>query len=94
MALEVEYKFLVANAGWQDRAGAGVRMSQGYIASGDRLSIRVRVAGEQAWLNIKHAQKLTVRHEFEYAIPYADAEVLLKLACSGPLVVRVTPACG
>ena len=28
-------------------------MSQGYLASGGRVSVRVRIAGDEAWLNIK-----------------------------------------
>ena len=39
MALEVEYKFLVADASWRDDAEDGVRMRQGYLANRDRLSI-------------------------------------------------------
>ena len=88
MALEVEFKFLVADAGWQRDADAGVPMRQGYLANRDRLSIRVRIAGDQAWLNVKHAESLTVRHEYEYAIPLADAEALLATACTGPLVEK------
>ena len=47
---------------------------------------RVTLAGEEAWLNIKHARKLTVRNEYEYAIPIEDAESLLESACRRPLV--------
>lgn len=88
MALEVEYKFLVADASWREDADDGVRMSQGYLANRDRLSIRVRVAGDKAWLNVKHAESLTVRHEYEYPIPLADAEALLATACTGPQVEK------
>ena len=48
----------------------------------------MRVAGDQAWLNVKHAESLTVRHEYEYPIPLADAEALLETACTGPLVEK------
>ena len=88
MALEVEYKFLVADDSWRRIADGGERMSQGYLASGDGLSIRVRVAGERAWINIKHAACLTVRQEFEYAIPRQDADTLLRDVCRGPLVEK------
>lgn len=88
MALEVEHKFLVEGDGWKRHADDGVTMRQGYLASGNNVSIRVRVAGEQAWLNIKHARKLTVRQEFEYPIPLTDAEALLASACQGPLVEK------
>jgi adenylate cyclase len=56
-------------------------MVQGYLAGGERLSIRVRLAGDEARLNIKHARRLTVRHEVEVALPLEDARELLQHAC-------------
>ncbi len=81
MALEIERKFLVAGDGWRATADGGRRMRQGYLAGGERLSIRVRVAGDEAWLNIKHAETLTVRREFEYPVPLDDAREMLEHAC-------------
>lgn len=81
MALEIEHKFLVRNDRWRAQADDGQRMCQGYLAGNEGMSIRVRVAGEQAWLNIKHAQSMTVRREFEYAIPLPDAEEILAHLC-------------
>jgi adenylate cyclase len=42
--------------------------------------VRVRIAGEDATLNIKSADKGRARQEFEYALPLADAEALMALA--------------
>ena len=81
MALEIEHKFLLRDDSWRDLADDGQRMCQGYLAGNERMSIRVRVAGAQAWLNIKHAQSLTVRREFEYLIPLHDAEEILQHVC-------------
>ena len=81
MALEIEHKFLVTCDGWRDIAGDGRRMVQGYLAGGDRLSIRVRLTGDDAWLNIKHAYSPTVRHEVEVSLPAQDARELLDRAC-------------
>jgi adenylate cyclase len=81
MALEIERKFLVASDDWRAYAVDAKRMRQGYLAGSERLSIRVRVAGDDAWLNIKHAQSTLVRHEFEYPVPLADALELMSLAC-------------
>ena len=86
MALEIEYKFLVAGDDWRAGADAGQRMSQGYLCRGNRVSVRVRIAGDEAWLNIKHATRLTVRNEYEYAVPTADAKELLAEACEAGLV--------
>ena len=52
-------------------------MSQGYIAEAARISVRVRISTEEAWLNIKHGGLTAVRDEFEYSIPVADARALL-----------------
>ncbi len=82
MGIEIERKFLVASAGWRDAvAGQGVRMRQGYLAAGgpDQPSVRIRVAGEQAWLTVKGPGG-KVRAEFECPIPVADAEAMLALS--------------
>jgi adenylate cyclase len=86
MAVEIERKFLVANDAWRAGAGRGRRMRQGYLAGGERVSVRVRVAGAEAWLNIKHARTLTVRREFEYPVPLPDAEEMLAHACEQGIV--------
>lgn len=88
MALEIEHKYLVRSDEWRAGADDGRRMRQGYLANQEGLSIRVRAAGDDAWLNIKHAERLTVRHEYEYPIPIADAEELLDGACNRPLVEK------
>jgi CYTH domain-containing protein len=55
-------------------------LCQGYLAaSGEALTLRVRTAGtEQAWLTLKLPAGGIARHEFEYAIPLADAQALLQ----------------
>ena len=60
MATEIERKFLVAGDAWRDQTDEGVRYRQGYLTSlapgGEgRASIRVRMQGDAAYLNIKSA---------------------------------------
>jgi len=86
MGLEIERKFLVRDDGWRAGAHPGTRIRQGYLSDGDRVSVRVRVAGEAAWLNVKHALSITVRKEYEYPLPLADARELLDEACAGRVV--------
>ena len=62
-------------------------MSQGYIAGSERASVRVRIAGPDAWLNIKCGGFVASRAEFEYAIPLDEARELLELG-SGPLIEK------
>lgn len=89
MALEIEHKFLTADDSWRDQISHSVLYKQGYLSSGPQGSIRVRVADDQAWLNIKSATIGTSRLEFEYPIPLADANTLLAELCCKPLIEKV-----
>lgn len=80
MGIEIERKFLLADATWRDAASTGTRYVQGYLG-GDRCSVRVRREGDVARLNIKSIALGTTRQEFEYAIPLDDAEALLASFC-------------
>jgi adenylate cyclase len=88
MASEIERKFLVRDDGWQRDAGAGVRMRQGYIVASEAGSVRVRISGDQAWLNIKGATVGISRTEFEYPVAVADAEQILEDLCIRPLIEK------
>jgi adenylate cyclase len=85
MPQEIERKFLVTGDAWRAQAQRRERMSQGYLAGSERTSVRVRVAGERAWLNIKSGGFVASRREYEYAIPVDEARELLEL-CAGPLI--------
>lgn len=87
MAREIERKFLLTNEGWRALAERRQRMTQGYIAAGERVSVRLRIAGDEAWLNIKAGGLVASRLEYEYAVPVADARELLALAV-GPLIEK------
>lgn len=80
MPREIERKFLPKNDAWRPLAHRRKRMSQGYLASGGRLSVRVRLAGDEAWLNIKAGGLVASRQEYEYSIPVDEARELLALA--------------
>lgn len=92
MATEIERKFLVANDGWRAAAGRGVRMVQGYFESGictaPPPTLRVRIAGERAFLTVKGRPSGVSRSEFEYEIPVADAEAMLLEFCGTRIVER------
>ncbi|MBL0726267.1 CYTH domain-containing protein [Piscinibacter sp. HJYY11] len=86
MGVEIERKFLVVGAAW--RQGAGVRFSQGYLNRDKDRTVRVRIAGEQAFITIKGRTKGASRAEFEYEIPIKDGQELL-LLCERPLIEKV-----
>lgn len=84
MALEIERKFLVRGDGWRGQAKP-VLMKQGYVPTTGHRTVRVRTAGSRAWLTLKSPAKGLVRQEFEYEIPLADAEAMLKSMCGNVL---------
>ena len=88
MALEIERKFLLQSDAWRDAVDSRVLMRQGYLAGGERSSVRVRIAGEEAWLNLKAKRSGRTRLEYEYPIPLADADEILRYLCAGPLVEK------
>ncbi len=88
MGTEIERKFLVRNERWREAADAGTRYRQGYLIGSARASVRVRIEGEVARLNIKSATLGVRRSEYEYPIPVADAEELLETLCEQPLVEK------
>jgi len=88
MGLEIERKFLLCSDAWRGQVAQRVLMRQGYLSSGSRCSIRARIAGESAWLNLKTKRSGMTRLEYEYPIPLADADEILKELCDGPLIEK------
>jgi adenylate cyclase len=89
MGIEIERKFLVTNDSWHEAAGPGIPIKQGYLVGGKDASVRVRLQGDTANLNIKSATLGVRRQEFEYPIPLADAEVLLNTLCQRPIIEKM-----
>jgi adenylate cyclase len=85
MPREIERKFLLKNDAWRALAHRVQPMRQGYLATGNQISVRVRIADDEAWLNIKAGGLVASRQEYEYSIPLDEAGELLKLA-DRPLV--------
>ncbi|HEB92384.1 MAG TPA: CYTH domain-containing protein [Gammaproteobacteria bacterium] len=88
MATEIERKFLLLDDSWRRDADAGISMRQGYLIGAKRASVRVRISGEHAHLNIKSATLGVQRQEYEYEIPLADAGELLDTLCERPLIEK------
>lgn len=80
MALEIERKFLVDAKNLSAvHVADGEKISQGYLSTDPKKTVRVRIKKNRAYLTVKTANVGIVRGEFEYEIPLADAEALLKL---------------
>lgn len=82
MALEIERKFLLTSDAWRSRVERAVPMRQAYLG-GDGVSVRVRIAGDAALINIKQKRLGLAREEFEYPVPMADGLRLMELAAGG-----------
>lgn len=86
MGVEIERKFLVIGDSWRENAEDCTRYVQGYLSREADRTVRVRLAGEKAYLTIKGkppADAPLETPEFEYEIPKKDAEALLKICLPG-----------
>lgn len=90
MATEIERKYLVVDDSWRSAVSESIVMAQGYLndlqaveSGAMKTSIRARIEGDVAKLNIKSGERGVERQEFEYGIPVGDAHALLSLAVGG-----------
>lgn len=89
MALEIERKFLVnAEKLSELHLTGGEKISQGYLSTDIEKTVRVRIKKNRGSLAVKTKNVGIVRREFEYEIPLADAEELLKL-CGKNILSKV-----
>ena len=88
MATEIERKFLLKDDSWKELADEGTKYSQGYLVGSEQASVRVRIQGNKAFINIKSATIGITRQEFEYAIPLDDAAEMLDTLCDKPLISK------
>ena len=81
---EIERKFLVIGD-FKSQATSSTRISQGYIASGNGRTVRVRIRGDKGYLTIKGPSdgKGLTRFEWEKEISLAEAEALMTICEPG-----------
>ena len=87
MPVEIERKFLVTGDAWRQQA-AGRQYRQGYLSCDPARSVRIRLAGEEAWLTIKGVSQGAARAEYEYRIPVDEAREMLDKLCLQPLIEK------
>jgi len=86
MPIEIERKFLLASNEWRDEVKCSYRIRQGYMGEVGKASVRVRVQGDKANINIKSATLEMRRMEYEYEIPLDEAQEMLDQLCNQPQV--------
>lgn len=82
MATEIERKYLVRDESWRSQVHHRVHYRQGYLANNEKCAVRVRVGGETAYLSVKGSTVGASRLEFEYPVPLADAQIMLRELCT------------
>jgi len=85
MAVEIERKFLVTGQGY--RSGVPHTIRQGYLSLDPDRTVRLRVADSQGFITVK-GRGLASRQEFEYEIPVADAEQMMRSLCILPIIEK------
>lgn len=88
MAIEIERKFLIKNNAWCEQVSKQVDFQQAYLANNEQSSVRIRIEGSDANINIKSMTLGRSRSEFEYSIPLEDAQELISTLCAKPIVSK------
>lgn len=88
MPIEIERKFLVKNTDWKKEAKQSKVFRQGYLCNDPTKTVRVRIAGDAAFISVKGSSQYISRVEFEYPIPPEDAAYMLNHLCQGPLIEK------
>ncbi|HEY8499428.1 MAG TPA: CYTH domain-containing protein [Clostridia bacterium] len=87
MAKEIERKFLVKNMSFKENS-TGVLYLQGYMSTDSKVAVRVRTVGSKAYLTIKGMRSGISRLEYEYEIPYEDANEIMHNLCKKPIIKK------
>lgn len=87
MTMEIERKFLVLNDSYKQMTRP-VCIRQGYISTSVENVVRVRIAGDKAFLTIKSLISQRSRLEYEYEVPFADASEILNNICRKPIIEK------
>lgn len=83
MALEIEHKYLVKDDSYKSLAFQKVEIRQGYLNRLPERTVRVRTLNDKGFLTVKGKNTGDVRHEYEYEIPYGDANEMLTMCEPG-----------
>lgn len=80
MGKEIERKFTVIDESYREIALSCHYIKQGYLLRSAERTVRVRIMDNNGFITIKGPTSGCIRAEFEYEIPLADAEELIKMS--------------
>ena len=87
MAKEIERKFLVLNDDFKKQS-KGVLYKQGFLSTHKERVVRIRLVGKKGYLTVKGITKNISRCEYEYEIPFEEAEHMLNEICEKPIISK------
>lgn len=87
MGKETEKKFLVKRNTYR-QLGKPIAIRQGFLSVNKDRVVRIRLAGQKAFITVKGRTQGETRPEYEYEIPPADAREMLDTLCLQPLIEK------
>ncbi len=83
--IEIERKFLVKNETYKSESIKKQLITQGYLSSDPKRSVRIRICEQNAYITIKGqtSESGTSRYEWEKEINIEDAKQLMLLCLEG-----------
>lgn len=87
MAKEIERKFLVAPEKLPSLENPHV-IRQGYVSGCLTATVRIRISNDEAFLTLKGRATGVTRSEFEYPVPYSDAQQMIEELCKANVVEK------
>lgn len=88
MGIEIERKFLLKDDSWQKEAKDLLVLRQGYIKNSVEKVVRIRTSNKRGFITVKGKTENLSRLEYEYEIPFSDAEEMLDSLCEKPLIEK------
>ena len=83
MAKEIERKYLVTSTDYRDMAARVRHITQAYLSTDPRSTVRVRIIDGRGKLTVKGITRGATRDEWEFDIPADDARDMIEAcACS------------
>jgi adenylate cyclase len=88
MATEIERKFLVVGNSYK-KGATSKSYRQGYLSTALKHTVRIRTVKNKGYIAVKGKKVGISRAEFEYEIPFKDANVILDSLCERPLIEKI-----
>lgn len=89
MAKEIERKFLVTGDSYKAMAVGVHHIAQCYLSRRIDAVVRVRIKDSAAFLTVKGRNSGMVRNEWEYPVPLADAEAMMRDCRDGNVIEKI-----